>query len=86
MKYAFTDLNAINNVKDLVDAIDAKCTNVVGLSSGSWVEATLIEDHQVPLVLFLDVCENSDAFSSEVHRTIIVKVDTPGLGQMNRIV
>ena len=45
VKYAFTDLNAINNVKDLVDAIDAKCTNVVSLSSGGRVEATLIEDH-----------------------------------------
>ena len=86
VKYAFTDFNAINNVKDLVDAIDAKCTNVIGLSSGSWVEATLIEDHQVPFVLFLDVCENSDAFSSEIHRAIIVKVDTSRLGQMNRIV
>ena len=86
MKYAFTDLNAINNVENLIDAVDAKCTNVVSLSSGGRVEAALIEDHQVSFVLFLDVCENSDAFSSEVHRTIIVKVDTSCLGQVNRIV
>ena len=86
VKDTFTDLDAIDNVEDLIDAIDAKCSNVVGLASRCWIEATLIKDHQVSLVLFLDVCENSDALGGEVHRAIVIEVDTSCLGQVDRIV
>ena len=86
MEDAFTDLDAINHVVDNIDAFDAKCSDVVGLSTRGWVEAALIENDQVPLVLLLDVGEDGDALRSEVHHAIVIKIDTSRFRQVDRIV
>jgi len=61
------------NIKDFIfsKSFNSNFSSIVLLSSRSWVEATLVENNQVLLVLFKDVVENSNNLCVEIHSVAI---------------
>ena len=86
VEHALSNLNAVNNIVDLVNTLDSHSSCVILLTTRSWVEATLIENHQVTFVFFELIGKDLNDLSSEVHLVGVVEVDTFGLWQMESAV
>ena len=86
VKHALAHFEHVGDLEDDIDAFDCHRARVVLLTAGGRVEAALVENDQVFLVLFELIGEHFDDLSLKVHRMGVVKVDAARLRQVDRAV
>lgn len=86
VEHTFANLDAVSYFKNFVNTFDAQVTCVVLLTTRGRVEAALVKNNQVSLVIFELVSEDSNALTFEVHLFVVVKVYVASLRQVNRVV
>jgi len=85
VEYALSYLDHVNDVH-LTEFLNLQLAEIVGLSTGRWVEGRLIKNDQISSILHLHVGIDSDDLGIKVLSSAVIVVEVLRLLQMNRVV